>query len=261
MANSPQYYRSRFGDTTMRKVFVGGLAWETPTEELRRYFEQFGDILEAVVIADKNTGRSKGYGFVTFRDPESAWRSVADPNPLIDGRRANCNIAALGRTRPSTPRGGPQQEIGLPRGPMGVPYARLPAPMPPPTLVYPTPYGYVTYATDFGYQQGAYNSQFSSQYYHQMYGPTASSTAGHPQYYHPMSLLTQSPRAGFPLQSLQSQPYTQSFGHHPTAHVELEGSFFQLQQPPLGRQSLTMPDSQVPQTSLTSGGNNESSDD
>ncbi|RRT44830.1 hypothetical protein GW17_00051674 [Ensete ventricosum] len=101
--SSPQY-RSRFGDTTLTKVFVGGLAWETPTEDLRRYFEQFGEILEAVIITDKFTGRSKGYGFVTFREPESARRSVADPNPVIGGRRANCNIAALGRPRPPSPR-------------------------------------------------------------------------------------------------------------------------------------------------------------
>ena len=60
------HYRSPFGDTTFTKVFVGGLAWETPTEEMRRYFEQFGEILEAVIITDKNTGKSKGYGFVSF---------------------------------------------------------------------------------------------------------------------------------------------------------------------------------------------------
>jgi RNA recognition motif-containing protein len=58
------HYRSQFGDTTFTKVFVGGLAWETPTDEMRTYFEQFGDILEAVIITDKNTGKSKGYGFV-----------------------------------------------------------------------------------------------------------------------------------------------------------------------------------------------------
>lgn len=63
MANP--HYRLQFGDTTFTKVFVGGLAWETPTEEMRRYFEQFGEILEAVVITDKNTGKSKGYGFVS----------------------------------------------------------------------------------------------------------------------------------------------------------------------------------------------------
>lgn len=59
-----QHYRSPFGDTTYTKVFVGGLAWETPTDVMRRYFEQFGEILEAVIITDKNTGKSKGYGFV-----------------------------------------------------------------------------------------------------------------------------------------------------------------------------------------------------
>ncbi|KAF8026743.1 hypothetical protein BT93_F3272 [Corymbia citriodora subsp. variegata] len=45
-------------------LFIGGLAWETRREALRRHFEQFGEILEAVVITEKNGGRSKGYGFV-----------------------------------------------------------------------------------------------------------------------------------------------------------------------------------------------------
>lgn len=60
------YLNSQFGDTTYTKVFVGGLAWETQSETMRRYFEQFGEILEAVVITDKNTGRSKGYDFVSI---------------------------------------------------------------------------------------------------------------------------------------------------------------------------------------------------
>lgn len=60
-----QLFNSPFGDTTLTKVFVGGLAWETQSETLRRHFEQYGDILEAVVITDKNTARSKGYGFVS----------------------------------------------------------------------------------------------------------------------------------------------------------------------------------------------------
>jgi RNA recognition motif-containing protein len=51
-------------DTKLTKIFVGGLAWETQRDTMRRYFEQFGEIVEAVVITDKNTGRSKGYGFV-----------------------------------------------------------------------------------------------------------------------------------------------------------------------------------------------------
>ncbi|KAI4976139.1 hypothetical protein ZWY2020_049746 [Hordeum vulgare] len=103
-------YRSRFGDTTQTKVFVGGLAWETPSEGLRQHFEQYGDILEAVV---------------TFREAEAARRAVEDPNPTITGRRANCNIASLGPPRPAQPRGrpspggywqqGPQYYIASPR--------------------------------------------------------------------------------------------------------------------------------------------------
>lgn len=57
---------SEMEDTTFTKVFVGGLAWETHKVSLRNYFEQFGDIVEAVVITDKSSGRSKGYGFVSF---------------------------------------------------------------------------------------------------------------------------------------------------------------------------------------------------
>ncbi|PKA53147.1 Glycine-rich RNA-binding protein 10 [Apostasia shenzhenica] len=247
--HSPQYYRSRFGDTTLTKVFVGGLAWETPTEELRRYFQQFGEILEAVIITDKNTGRSKGYGFVTFRDPESARRSVADPNPLIDGRRANCNIAALGRPRPSPPRG--RAQVVYPPGPqqqVGPPYARLPAQMAPPTpVVYPTPYGYMTYAGDYGYQQGAFNPHLASQYYQQMmYGPTTPSTVGPPPYHYPqMGYLMQPPRASFPPSTLQAQVNRLPYGYHQTAQIEMDGLFFptstlpggfQLQAPPHIRQ-------------------------
>jgi len=59
------YLSGPYGDTTFTKVFVGGLAWETRSEGLRAHFEVYGDILEAVVITDRGTGRSKGYGFVS----------------------------------------------------------------------------------------------------------------------------------------------------------------------------------------------------
>ena len=64
--SSSGFLNSPFGDTTYTKVFVGGLAWETQSDTMRHYFQQFGEILEAVVITDKNTGRSKGYGFVSI---------------------------------------------------------------------------------------------------------------------------------------------------------------------------------------------------
>ncbi|KAL6504236.1 hypothetical protein OROGR_026159 [Orobanche gracilis] len=172
-----QHYQSPFGDTTLTKVFVGGLAWETPTDLMRSYFEQFGEILEAVIISDKNTGKSKGYGFVTFRDPDSAQRASADPNPVIGGRRANCNIASLGRSRPAPCRGRTQGASTLFRS-----TPLLPPPSHP--LIYP-PYGYIP--SDYGYHhQPMYNPhvQQQTQYYnhHQVYG-APSSTMGAPFYY------------------------------------------------------------------------------
>ncbi|XVF63466.1 hypothetical protein PTKIN_Ptkin09bG0088900 [Pterospermum kingtungense] len=105
---TPANLAGQFGDTTYTKVFVGGLAWETQKDTMKKYFEQFGEILEAVVITDKATGRSKGYGFVTFREPDAAMRACVDAAPVIDGRRANCNLASLGvqRSKPSTPKHG-----------------------------------------------------------------------------------------------------------------------------------------------------------
>ncbi|KAJ6815335.1 putative RNA-binding protein ARP1 [Iris pallida] len=181
------FLNSPFGDTTFTKVFVGGLAWETQSEALLRHFERFGDILEAVVISDKNTGRSKGYGFVTFRDPESARRACADPSPIIDGRRANCNLASLGRPRPATPYAqlrppGPYfGSVPVPRSAyvgsstyqQGVPFSyQQPLPY--------APYGYTPYGPEYVYPQNVYNPYMGQQYV-QIYGvPGAANTAAYP---------------------------------------------------------------------------------
>ncbi|GFP87193.1 RNA-binding protein 24-b [Phtheirospermum japonicum] len=172
-----QFMNSPFGDTTFTKVFVGGLAWETQSETMRRYFEQFGDILEAVVITDKNTGRSKGYGFVTFRDPESARRACADPAPIIDGRQANCNLASLGRPRPAVSFGRLRSPAPYLGG--GVPAARGAYPgsygyQQPVTYGYQqglmySPYGYAAYSPEYAYTQGVY-SPYGNQQFLQIYG-------------------------------------------------------------------------------------------
>ncbi|XP_072412933.1 RNA-binding protein 38-like [Chiloscyllium punctatum] len=83
-------------DTTFTKIFVGGLPYHTNDSSLRKYFEVFGDIEEAVVITDRQTGKSRGYGFVTMADRVAADRACKDPNPIIDGRKANVNLAYLG---------------------------------------------------------------------------------------------------------------------------------------------------------------------
>ena len=53
-------------DTTFTKIFVGGLPYSSNDETLRRFFERFGEIEEAVVITDRATGKSRGYGFVSL---------------------------------------------------------------------------------------------------------------------------------------------------------------------------------------------------
>ncbi|XWS56475.1 hypothetical protein CRYUN_Cryun09bG0088600 [Craigia yunnanensis] len=100
----------QFVDTTLTKVFVGGLAWETPKEALREHFEKYGEILEAVIISDKLTGRSKGYGFVTFKDAEAAKKACEDATPIINDRRANCNLASFGARRPRSASSAPPQQ-------------------------------------------------------------------------------------------------------------------------------------------------------
>ncbi|OQR76606.1 rrm motif containing protein-like [Tropilaelaps mercedesae] len=50
-------------DTTFTKIFVGGLPYHTTDKSLRQFFEVFGEIEEAVVITDRQTGKSRGYGF------------------------------------------------------------------------------------------------------------------------------------------------------------------------------------------------------
>ncbi|XP_050377163.1 uncharacterized protein LOC126794477 [Argentina anserina] len=162
---------SPFGDTTYTKLFVGGLAWETQSDTMARYFQQFGPILEAVVISDKNTGRSKGYGFVTFQEPEAAARACADPTPIIDGRRANCNLASLRRprppmsyvrTRPASPYIGSMQPTrGAYVGGYGY---RQPLPYNYPQGMMFPPYGYATYGPEYVYSQGAQNSYAGQQY-------------------------------------------------------------------------------------------------
>lgn len=53
-------------DTTYTKIFVGGLPYHTTDTSLREFFEQFGEIDEAVVITDRQTNKSRGYGFVSI---------------------------------------------------------------------------------------------------------------------------------------------------------------------------------------------------
>lgn len=93
---APSVGNSQQKDTTWTKLFVGGLPYHTTDKSLREHFLVFGDIEEAVVITDRQTGKSRGYGFVIMGDRPAAERACKDPNPIIDGRKANVNLAILG---------------------------------------------------------------------------------------------------------------------------------------------------------------------
>ncbi|MBP6217839.1 MAG: hypothetical protein KA436_04555 [Oligoflexales bacterium] len=77
-----------------KKLFVGGLSWGTDDEMLRASFEKFGEIEEAKVITDRETGRSRGFGFVTFSDDDAALNAISEMDGhAIDGRTVKVNEA------------------------------------------------------------------------------------------------------------------------------------------------------------------------
>ncbi|WBW72694.1 mRNA cleavage factor complex subunit Msi2 [Schizosaccharomyces osmophilus] len=67
------------------KMFIGGLNWETTDESLRDYFEQFGEVLDCTVMRDSTSGRSRGFGFLTFKDPRCV-NDVMSKEHHLDGK-------------------------------------------------------------------------------------------------------------------------------------------------------------------------------
>lgn len=83
------------------RLFVGGLAWATDDDALREAFEQFGEVSEARVVKDRNTGRSRGFGFVAFEDESDAdaARQQLD-NSELDGRTIRVDFAQEKERKP-----------------------------------------------------------------------------------------------------------------------------------------------------------------
>ena len=76
------------------KVFVGGLAWATTSDGLRAAFEACGTVVEAKVVEDRDTGRSRGFGFVTFADEAGCRKAIETMNgQTLDGRQIRVNEA------------------------------------------------------------------------------------------------------------------------------------------------------------------------
>ena len=85
-----------------KKLFVGSLSWDTGDNQLRDAFATYGEVSEAVVITDRNSGRSRGFGFVTFEDEEVADKAIAGLNNTeLDGRTIKVDVAQQKERRDS----------------------------------------------------------------------------------------------------------------------------------------------------------------
>lgn len=94
-----------------RKLFVGGLSWNTTDDGLRRTFDPFGEVREATVVRDRDSGRSRGFGFVTFVSRQEAQKALDTlDGSSLDGRQIRVNEAVDRRREEGE---GPQSRGGF----------------------------------------------------------------------------------------------------------------------------------------------------
>ena len=88
--------------TRLKNIFVGNLDFNTSEEELRQMFEAYGQVDRVSIMTDRDTGRSRGFGFVELGDGGDATKAIGELNGLdVDGRQLQVNEA-----RPQESRGG-----------------------------------------------------------------------------------------------------------------------------------------------------------
>ncbi|KAI1768349.1 hypothetical protein GGR53DRAFT_462601 [Hypoxylon sp. FL1150] len=185
------------------KLFIGGLAWHTDDATLRQKFEEFGPVEEAVVVKDRDTGRSRGFGFVRYVNEADSQKAITGMNNVeyddtpsccggftligalnrFDGRAIRVDKASdtgprggSGRGSPYAPRGGGYgQQPQMPYA-AGQPVAYgMPNPMmyqpaygrggypPQPAYGTPPPQGYAPYGYPDSQQQQGQQGQHSQQ--------------------------------------------------------------------------------------------------
>jgi RNA recognition motif-containing protein len=84
-----------------KKIFVGNLAWSIRDLELKEAFLDYGHIKECAVITERDTGRSRGYAFITYEKEEEAAAAIAAMNGIeLEGRQINVNESVSKRHSP-----------------------------------------------------------------------------------------------------------------------------------------------------------------
>lgn len=86
----------------MTNIYVGNLSYETTSNDLEMAFAEFGDVSKATVVTDRETGRSKGFGFVEMSDKTAADSAIQNLNERpLGGREIKVNEARPRGERPS----------------------------------------------------------------------------------------------------------------------------------------------------------------
>ena len=93
------------------KIFIGGLSFETTDEALKRYFEQFGAVADAIVMKDAVSRRSRGFGFITYMNSASVDAALSVKQHVVDNRRVEAKRAVPRSEVPS--KVGFSQTIGI----------------------------------------------------------------------------------------------------------------------------------------------------
>lgn len=86
--------RDRSSAPIPARLFVGGLSWDTTSQALRKYVERLGTVSDATVVQDRDTGRSRGFGFVELADRKDAAKVISKlDGSELDGRIIRVNVA------------------------------------------------------------------------------------------------------------------------------------------------------------------------
>jgi cold-inducible RNA-binding protein len=89
-------------ESPVKKIFVGNLSFNITEPELRSLFEPYGNVESASVVTDRDTGRSRGFGFVSMSNDQEAEKAMA----ALDGKDLEGRALAVNEARPQAQRGG-----------------------------------------------------------------------------------------------------------------------------------------------------------